>query len=61
MKIKTHQTLTASALAPFSSLGATVRLALKSLSVTTSIDPALKMLDAEQARIRATSRHWLLG
>lgn len=57
----TRQTLTASALAPFSSIEATVRLALKSLSVTTSIDPALKMLDAEQARIRATSRHWLLG
>lgn len=57
----THQTLTASALAPFSSLGATVRLALRSLSAPSASDPALAMLDAEQARIRATSRHWLLG
>lgn len=57
----TRQTLAASAFAPLSSLEATVRLTLRSLSATTSIDPALAMLDAEQARIRATSRHWLLG
>ncbi len=57
----TRQTLTASAMAPFSSIETSLRLALKSLSVNTSIDPALAMLDAEQARIRASSRHWLLG
>lgn len=57
----TRQTLTASALAPFSSLEATVRLTLRSLSAPSASDPVLAMLDAEQARIRATSRHWLLG
>lgn len=57
----TRQTLAASAFAPLSSLEATVRLTLRSLSAPSASDPAVALLEAEQARIRATSRHWLLG
>jgi len=57
----TRQTLTANAMAPFTSLEAAVRLTLRTLSAPAATDPALEMLEAEQARIRASSRHWLLG
>jgi len=45
----------------FSSLEAAVRLTLKSLSAPATSEHALEVLEAEQARIRNSSRHWLLG
>lgn len=57
----TRHSLAATAPSPLSSIGAVVRLTLKSLTAPAVSNPDLEALEAEQARIRASSRLWLLG
>jgi hypothetical protein len=61
LKIMSRRIAADTALSPLASIEAAVRLTLKTLSGPASSDPALEMLEAEQSRIRASGRHWLLG
>jgi len=56
-----RHSITATAYSPLSSLEAAVRLTLRTLSAPTTPEPALEELEAEQARIRNSGRHWLIG
>jgi hypothetical protein len=38
-----------------------IRMTLKTLSAPAAQISALEELDGEQARLRSTSRHWLIG
>ena len=57
----TRQTLTAAALSPLAGIEASIRQAFRALTTPTASNPDLDALQSELARIRATSRHWLLG
>jgi hypothetical protein len=62
LKIVTRQTIAAQpASALLGSVESTVRLTLKVLSAPPGDALALEELEGEQARIRRTARHWLLG
>ena len=56
----TRQTLTA-ALSPLAGIEASIRQALRALTTLKGANPDLDALQSDLARIRATSRHWLLG
>lgn len=58
----TSRTASAAIATPlWSSLESAVRLTLRSLSAPPAQAPAFEELEGEQARIRRTSRHWLIG
>ena len=57
----TRQTLTAAALSPVASIEASIRQALRAITTPKVANPELEALQSDLARIRATSRHWLLG
>ena len=58
----TSRTASAAIATPlWSSLESAVRLTLRSLSAPPAQASAFEELEGEQARIRRTSRHWLIG
>ena len=38
-----------------------IRQTLRSLTVSAAAAPSLEVMESEQARIRRSSRHWLIG
>jgi hypothetical protein len=62
LKIMTSRTAPAATATPlWNSFESAVRLTLKSLSASPAQASAFEDLEGEQARIRRTSRHWLIG
>jgi hypothetical protein len=58
LKIMTSRTAPAQL---WTSMEAAFRLTLRSLSAPSAVPSAFEDIEGEQARIRRTSRHWLLG
>ena len=56
-----RRSIMATSFSPLSSLEAAVHLTLRTLSAPAATEPALEVLEAEQARIRSSGRHWLIG
>lgn len=54
-------TATAPVTPVWTSLGAAMRQTLRSLTAPASENSVFQVLDSEQARIRQSSRHWLVG
>ena len=62
LKIMSRHSITASpSIGLWASVENTVRLTLKTLSAPSADAASLEMLEGEQARIRRTGRHWLIG
>jgi hypothetical protein len=62
LKIMTYRTAPAATSTPlWNSLESAVRLTLRSLSASPASASAFEDIEGEQARIRRTSRHWLIG
>jgi hypothetical protein len=62
LKIMTSRTApAASAASLWNSFESTVRLTLRSLSASPASASVYEDIEGEQARIRRTSRHWLIG
>lgn len=62
LKIMSRHSITASpSIGLWASIENSVRVTLKTLSAPASDAVAMEMLEGEQARIRRTGRHWLIG
>jgi len=57
----TRLTATAPATPVWTSLGSAVRQTIRSLTAHATEPSVFEALDGEQARIRQSSRHWLVG
>jgi hypothetical protein len=62
LKIMSRRSATATpAVSLWAGVESAVRLTLNTLSAPATQVPSLEQLEGEQARIRRSSRHWLLG
>jgi hypothetical protein len=62
LKIMTIRTVRATPVSPlWTNLESALRLTLRALSAPSATSAAFEALEGEQARIRRTGRHWLLG